>query len=376
MNELSSIGTSSITRRRRFVSSLGAAALALTCCASLVQAEQHFEQINLVSDVAGVAQIQDPALVNAWGLSSSATSPFWVSDNGTHVSTLYAVTNDASDNEHVVKQGLTVLIPGEGNVTGQLFNNSTGFHSNAFLFVSEDGTISGWRGALGTNAEVLTVRSNASYKGVALAGTTSGPLLLAANFAERTVDAYNSAMQLVAQYSDPNAPDDYAPFNVESVNGLIFVTYAKVGPDGDDVAGRGHGLIDVLDPATGNFHRFVTGSDAGGKLNEINSPWGIALAPDSFGSHAGELLVGNFGSGTIMTFDANGKFHGFLKGRHRGPISIDGLWALRVGNGGRGGDADAVYFTAGPDDENHGLFGSIYPEEKKHGHDEHGHEDR
>jgi len=369
MNEVSSIGTNSITRRRRFISLLGA--LSLACCATVVQAEEHFEQVNLVSDVAGAAQIHDPALVNAWGLSSSATSPFWVSDNGTRVSTLYAVTNDVSDNEHVVKQALTVLIPGEGNVTGQLFNNSTGFHSNVFLFVSEDGTVSGWRPALGTNAEILTVRSNASYKGVALVNTTNGPLLLAANFAEGTVDAYDSAMQLVAQYKDPHAPDDYAPFNVESVKDLIFVTYAKVGPDGDDVAGRGHGLIDVLDPLTGNFHRFATGSDAGGKLHEINSPWGIALAPDSFGAHAGELLVGNFGSGTVMTFDANGKFRGFLKGEHGGPISIDGLWALRVGNGGRGGDADAVYFTAGPDDENHGLFGSLYPEEKKHGHGRH-----
>jgi len=336
-----------------------------------VQAEGHFEQINLVSDVAGVAQIQDPALVNAWGLSSSPSSPFWVSDAGTHVSTLYAVTNDASDNEHVVKQALTVSIPGLGIVTGQLFNNTTGFNSNLFLFVSVDGVISGWRGALGTNAEILTVRSNAAYTGVTLAGTTNAPLLLAANFREGTVDVFNSAMQLVAQYRDPHAPDDYAPFNVQSVNDLIFVTYAKVGPDGRDLPGRGHGFIDVLNPANGHFHRFATGSDAGGKLHEISSPWGIALAPDSFGAHAGELLVGNFGSGTIMTFDANGKFRGFLKGEHDGAITIDGLWALRVGNGGRGGDADAVYFTAGPDHESHGLFGSLYPEEKKHGHKGH-----
>jgi uncharacterized protein (TIGR03118 family) len=351
--------------------------LALACICAPARADDHYQQINLVSDLPGVAQIQDTNLVNAWGLSSSSTSPFWVSDNGTGVSTLYAVTNDAADVEHVVKQGLTVTIPGEGNVTGQLFNNTTGFHSNAFLFVSEDGTISGWRGALGAAAEVLAVRTNAAYKGVTLAGTTNAPLLLAANFAEGTVDAYDGSMNLVAQLADTNAPDGYAPFNVQNVEGLIFVTFAKVGPTGDDVAGRGHGLIDVLNPSTGAFHRFVTGSDAGGRLREINSPWGVTLAPHNFGSHGGELLVGNFGSGTIMTFDAHGHFHGFLKGKHEGPITIDGLWALLVGNGGRGGDADAVYFTAGPDGESHGLFGSLYPVEKKkhHGHDDDGDDD-
>ncbi len=372
MKKHSVLSSTPAIRLRRLSLLLPTTLLALACLCSPARADDHYQQINLVSDLPGVAQIQDTNLVNAWGLSSSAASPFWVSDNGTGVSTLYAVTNDAADVEHVVKQGLTVTIPGEGNVTGQVFNNTTGFHSNVFLFVSEDGVISGWRGALGTAAEVLAVRTNASYKGVTLASTTNGPLLLAANFAEGTVDAYDSAMNLVAQFVDTHAPAKYAPFNVESMDGLIFVTFAKVGPDGDDVAGRGHGLIDVLNPTTGKFHRFVTGSDAGGKLHEINSPWGIALAPANFGKHAGELLVGNFGSGTIMTFDANGKFRGFLKGKHEGPISIDGLWALRVGNGGRGGDADAVYFSAGPGDESHGLFGSLYPVEKKkhHGHDD------
>src|SRR5689334_10885486 len=145
--------------------------------------EDRYVQENLVSDQEGVALTQDPDLVNAWGVSFNSSSPFWVSDNGTGKSTLYAVTNDTSGVLHVVKQGLIVQIPGEGNVTGQAFNSTgTGFRTNLFLFVSEDGTISGWRPALGTNAEVLVARSTAVYKGMTLATGPSGPVLLAANF--------------------------------------------------------------------------------------------------------------------------------------------------------------------------------------------------
>ena len=144
----------------------------------------HYKQVNLVSDLPGAAQLQDTNLVNAWGISFSATSPFWVSANETGRSVLYSVTNDALGTASVTKLGLEVTIPGEGNVTGQVFNDTSGFHSNAFLFVSEDGTISGWRGALGTTAETLATRTNAVYKGVTLATTASGPVLLAANFSE------------------------------------------------------------------------------------------------------------------------------------------------------------------------------------------------
>lgn len=331
----------------------------------------RYQQLNLVSDVPGAAVLHDPDLVNAWGLSFSATSPFWISDNGTGKSTLYAVTYDALGQVHVVKQALVVGIPGEGNPTGQLFNGAGLFHGDIFIFVSEDGTISGWRGALGTNAEVLVSRPTAVYKGVALAGTSHGPLLLAANFSEGTVDAYDTNLNAVVQFTDPDAPRGYAPFNVQSIGGTIFVTFAKQDEEGeDDVPGRGHGLIDVLNPETGTFHRFVTGKDAGGKLNEINSPWGLALAPSTFGEHADELLVGNFGSGTIMAFDANGEFRGLLEEDKHGPIAIEGLWGLTFGNGGNAGRPGTLYFTAGPDDENHGLFGSIdLVLRPDHGHD-------
>jgi len=319
-----------------------------------------YEQVNLVSDRPGVALLQDTNLVNAWGVSFSSASPFWISDNGTGKSTLYSVTNDSLGAPHISKLGLVVTIPGEGNPTGQVFNNVGGFNGDVFLFVSEDGTISGWRNALGTTAEVLTVRTGAVYKGVALANSSNGPLLLAANFSEGTLDAYSTNSTLVRQFSDPLTPTGYAPFNVQSVGGMIFVTFAKQDADKeDDVQGRGHGFIDSFDPKTGTFHRFATGSDAGGKLKDINSPWGVALAPSTFGKHPNQLLVGNFGSGTIMTFDPDGKFRGLLQDKEGEPIVIEGLWALKFGNGGQAGVPDTLYFTAGPDDESHGLFGGL-----------------
>ena len=328
----------------------------------------QYQQTNLVSDIAGLALLQDTNLVNAWGISFSATSPFWVSANGTGLSVLYAVTNDALGVAHVAKQSLEVTIPGEGTPTGQVFNNTGAFNGDVFIFASEDGVISGWRGALGTAAEILVHRSDAVYKGITLATTSSGPVLLAANFAEGTVDAYDTNLTLV-QYSDPDAPAGYAPFNVQSLDGMVFVTFAKQDSEKhDDVPGKGHGLIDVFDPQTGGFHRFATGSDAGGKLHAINSPWGMALAPGTFGKHGDELLVGNFGSGTIMAFEADGGFEGLLEDGHgKKPIVIDGLWGLAFGNGGRAGVPGTLYFSAGPDGESHGLFGSITPV-MKHGH--------
>ena len=330
-----------------------------------------YRQINLVSDLPGVALLQDTNLVNAWGVSFSPTSPFWVSANGTGKATLYSVTNDASGSPQVTKRSLEVSIPGEGNPTGQVFNNTTNFHGDLFIFVSEDGTISGWRNTLGTSAEVLTTRPTALYKGVTLVPTAGGPVLLAANFSEGTVDAYDGDLKLIGQLSDSRAPAGYAPFNVQSIEGLIFVTFAKQDADKhDDVPGPGHGLIDVLDLKRQRFHRFVTGSDAGGRLQAIDSPWGVALAPGRFGKHSDVLLVGNFGSGTIMAFNEHGGFEGFLESRPGEPVVIGGLWALTPGNGGSAGVHGTLYFTAGPDGESHGLFGSLEPVRGHERHDD------
>ena len=336
-----------------------AAALAITCVSAGARDDGHggrYRQMNLVSDLPGVAVVQDTNLVNAWGISFSGTSPFWVSANGRGKALLYSVTNDV-----VSKVGLEVSIPGEGNPTGQVFNNQGGLNGDIFIFASEDGTISGWRPALGSAAEVLTNRATAIYKGLALVTNGPAPMLLAANFGERTLDAYDLNANLIGQFSDSHAPSDYAPFNVQSLAGHVFVTFAKTSGGTDDVPGSGHGLIDIFNPSTQRFHRFATGSDAGGHLRQINSPWGLAIAPGGFGRHRDQLLVGNFGSGTIMSFEADGDFQGLLNGVNHHPIVIEGLWGLAFGNGGRAGVPGTLYFSAGPGEEGHGLFGSIDP---------------
>jgi len=340
--------------------------------------EVKYRQVNLVSDLPGVAVLQDTNLVNAWGISFGAPTPFWVSDNGTGLATLYSVTNDPTGMTHVDKQSLQVTIPGNGTPTGQVFNNVGGFHGDLFLFVSEDGTVSGWRGALGTTAETLVPGSPTNvYKGVTLVKTINGPMLLAANFRQGTVDAFDTNAALVGRFKDMKAPAGFAPFGIQAISNLVFVTFAMQDADKhDDVAGRGNGLIDILDPATGTFHRFATGSSAGGKVKDMNSPWGIALAPKSFVRSDAQLLVGNFGSGTIMTFDSSGNFQGNLQAEHGPALSIDGLWGLTFGNGTKAGDPQKLYFSAGPAGESHGLFGSLEP--VKHGHDggnDHGDDD-
>ncbi len=315
---------------------------------------QVYAQNNLVSDLPNTAQLQDPKLVNPWGVTFGGSGPFWVGDSGSGKATLYGVANGT---EVVTKQALEVTIPGAGRPTGVVANNTAGFNGDVFLFAGFDGVISGWRGALGTTAETLATRTIAIYTGVAVVTTSSGPLLLAANFAEGTLDAYSGAAPdtLVAQFTDSNAPTGYVPFNVQVVNGKVFVMFS---PHDE---GHGHGFIDTFNPETGAFDRFVTGSDAGGQLHDIDMPWGIAIAPNSFGRHGGELLIGNFGSGTIMAFDWNGEFRGLLKGVDNHPIENEHLWGLTFGNGGKAGSPDTLFFTAGLVAETHGLFGSLKP---------------
>lgn len=332
----------------------------------------RYKQTNLVSDQPGVALLQDVNLVNAWGVSFSPTSPFWVSANGSGLSTLYIVTNDTSGMVHVVKRSLEVAIPGDGTPTGQLFNNTDAFNKDLFIFASEDGTVSGWRPALGTTAETLVPASaTAVYKGITLATNASGPVLLVANFRAGTIDVFDGNLHPVGQFADSHAPAGYAPFNVQNIGRMVIVTFAKQDADKhDDVAGPGNGLIDVFNPMTGAFQRLATGTDAGGKLQEINSPWGVTVSPEGFGGHEDQLLVGNFGSGTIMSFDDHGRFRGLLRGVDAHALTIDGLWGLTFGNGGSGGSPSTLYFTAGPEGESHGLFGSIEPVKNR---GEHGH---
>jgi uncharacterized protein (TIGR03118 family) len=318
------------------------------------RSSERFEQNNLVSDLPNAARLQDTNLFNAWGVTFSGTGPFWVANNGSGKATLYAVTNDINGTEFVTKQGLEVRIPG-GKPTGVVSNNKSAFNGDAFLFATFDGIIAGWRSALGTTAETLATRPTAIYTGLTITTNSTGPVLLAANFAEGTVDVYGANSALVAQFTDASAPGDYRPFNVQIINNTVYVMFAR--PE----AGLGRGLIDVFDPETGSFRRFATGTEAGGNLGQISSPWGIALAPLTFGVHGGDLLVGNFGSGTIMSFGVDGKFHGLLKDVNGGPVEIERLWGLTFGNGGRAGNVETLFFAAGPFAETHGLFGSLTP---------------
>jgi uncharacterized protein (TIGR03118 family) len=317
-----------------------------------------FAATNLVTNDQGAnaATITDPALKNAWGISYGPTSPFWVSANGSGVSELYKVDPTTGIPTQL---GLTVAIPGDGSVTGQAFNgNPTAFNGNNFVFASEDGTISGWRGALGTTAETLQAGSLANvFKGVTLGTIGTDTYLYAANFRAGTIDVLKGtagAPNLTGTFTDPNLPAGYAPFNIQNLGGKLYVTYAL--PNAakhDDVAGAGHGFVSVFD-THGNFLGRV------GTASSLNSPWGMAIAPTSFGSFAGDLLVGNFGDGHINAFNlATDTFAGQLHGLDGNPLSIDGLWGLSVGNDHLAGSSQTLYFSAGPQGESNGLFGAI-----------------
>ncbi len=326
-------------------------------------ASQFYQQHNLVSDGAVPADLVDPALVNAWGLVASATSPWWVADNGTDLSTLYNGNTGA-------KVPLTVSVPSAP--TGTVFNGGAGFvvasgtaHGPArFIFATEDGTILGWNPGVATTSAVIAVDHSASgavYKGLAIVSTTAGDRLYASNFHAGTVDVFDASFNPVAGgFTDPALPVGYAPFGIRSLGGVIYVTYALQDADQhDDVAGPGHGFVDAFDVA-GNLLRRVASK------GRLNSPWGLAVAPADFGKFSGNLLVGNFGDGHINAFDldrsgGNGELQqrGQLHAADGRPIAIDGLWAIAFGNGAAAGPNDVLFFTAGPFGEEHGLFGKV-----------------
>src|SRR5882724_2642219 len=261
---------------------------------------RFYEQHNLVSDGAVSADLVDPALVNAWGLVASATSPWWVADNGTGLSTLYNGNTGA-------KVALTVSVPGAP--TGIVFNSGPSFVVASgttsgparFIFASEDGTISGWNPAVAATQAVVGVDNSAGgavYKGLAIASTAAGVRLYATNFHAGTVDVFDAAFHPVpGAFSDGALPSGYAPFGIRNLGGTIYVTYALQDADQeDDVAGVGHGFVDAFD-TQGNLLRRVA------SRGRLNSPWGLAVAPSDFGEFSGNLLIGNFGDGHINAFD-------------------------------------------------------------------------
>jgi uncharacterized protein (TIGR03118 family) len=335
----------------------------------------NFVQTSLVSDIPGLAANLDPNLVNPWGISASPTGPFWVSENGSGTSTLYDTQG--------TPQSLVVSIPTPGDPlgasgapTGQVFNNdpnggfvvsnASGSAPAVFLFATEDGTISGWSPRVdGTHAIIAVDNSSnpnidfgAVYKGLTIATDSNGQTLLyATNFSAATIDVFNDQFQQIrvpGGFHDSHIPFGFAPFNIRAIGDKLYVAYAMQDSDRhDDFAGPGNGFVDVF----GLDGTLQTRLVAHGPLN---SPFGLALAPANFGDFSNDLLVGNFGDGQINAFDPNtGAFLGTLNDTNGNPIVLDGLWALRFGNGGMGGDANKLYFTAGIQDEQHGLFGSL-----------------
>jgi len=332
----------------------GALLLALAWPAAAV----NFTPTGLVSDEPAEypAQVTDPGLVNAWGVAYSPTSPFWVASAGTSTSPIYAV-NPLT--QATSKQGLTVAIPG-GEVTGLVFNplGANAFNGNAFLFVATDGSVAGWRPALGTTAETLVLASPANaYTGAAF-GTVGGQgYLYAANLLNGSVDVYKgnaAAPGLSGSFADPSLPSGYAPFNVQTLGDSVFVTYAQQS-GGDEVVGAGLGVVNRFDLQGQFVERIATNGP-------LNAPWGVAIAPSSFGDMAGDLLVGNFGDGRINAYDPlTHAFLGQVSAADGQPLEIEGLWALTPGNDAQAGSSALLYYSAGPDDEEHGVFGVLRP---------------
>src|SRR5262245_1989672 len=335
---------------------------------------QFYAQHNLISDGNIPADITDANLVNAWGLDAGPTSPWWNSDNGTGKTTLYNVATGT------IVADFTVPGAGgaQGNPTGLVFNGGTGFVVNngvgspapaRFIFSSEDGTISAFKGA-----PIVTVVPNANapahgaiYRGLAIDSRTAGTMLYATDFHNGKVDIFDSsfhAVTIAGAFTDPTLPAHFAPFGIQNIDGTIYVTYAlQDGNAEDDVAGPGNGYVNAYD-TSGHFIRRVASA------GELNSPWGLALAPADFGRFSGDLLVGNFGNGRIHAFDpthltSTGEFDavGLMHSTAGKPIIIDGLWALQFGHGSTSSSANGtthtLFFTAGPNDEHNGLFGMM-----------------
>ncbi len=343
------------------------------------QALKEFRQVNLVgnNDEYAAPHI-DPALLNAWGLAFSPGGIAWIASQAGHVSTIY-------DNlGNTVRPPVNIPSPGGptgGNPTGIVFNTSTvGFVLDnklraSFLFVGVDGILSGWNSAAGNNA--LLIKNNvatSSYTGLAMAKWGNDDFLYAANFRTHKIDVWNSSFSPVSKsFTDPDLPSGYSPFNIQNIEGELFVTYAKVGADGRSEAGVSKGVVDIFNPDGSFVKRFAA-------RGLLNAPWGITKAPASFFADSDAsglenplengirqqnqpaILVGNFGDGRINAYSLEGRFLGQLKTEHK-VISIDELWALSFApSTATSIDPNRLYFTAGPDEEKDGLFGYIIKE--------------
>lgn len=337
-----------------------------------------FAQTNLIANKASFgAKLTDPNLTNAWGLAAGPSTPIWVSDNNSGLASVYS---GGMPGNETVSLDLTVPVPG-GNPTGQVFNSSTTAFpvggpagSSAKFIVDTDsvgksqspGEIAAWNGGASFVVEDSAkggpggkTPAHAVFKGLALATRPAvGPELFAADVANAKIDVFNKNFQLlrtVTEFRDPRIPAGYAPFNVQSMDGRLFVTYGKQNKAKTDVvAGAGLGFVDEYTVSGTLIHHLVSH----GPLDE---PWGLAIAPAGFGPFAGDLLVGNLGNGWINVWNpVTGRYHGWLATTSGKPVAINGLWGLQVGNSAFGG-ASSVVFSAGPNGYNNGLVGVLNP---------------
>jgi uncharacterized protein (TIGR03118 family) len=362
---------------------------------------QHYQQANLVSNVpvTPAAAVTDPNLQNAWGLVHGPGTPWWISNNAGGTSTLYNTSglnpaNPADQTPPPTLEPVTIVplnaaggLPGNGvkipnapsqpapgSPTAVMFNGSATDFLLApgapalFLFVTEDGTIQGWNPAVNITTAVIKVdhsqfpdkKNGAVYKGATIAQIGGKEYILAANFRSGKVDVFDSNFKQVhiseELFDNDQIPSDFAPFNVQGIGPNIYVTYAQQdGPKHDPVGGAGKGFVRVFDPQGKKLANLEHG-------DWFNAPWGIVLTPADFGAFSHTILVGNFRGGTIAAFNPlTGRFLGNVLNPGGATINIDGLWALAFGNGDASGPGSTLFFTAGPDNETNGLFGTLTP---------------
>ncbi|MBC9913876.1 TIGR03118 family protein [Chitinophaga varians] len=306
-----------------------------------------YKQTNLVADTLGFnASLIDPHLLNAWGIAVGPTGAFWISSNGDGSSVIY------DKNGVTLRPPVTIPSPGgkdPGTPTGQVFNSTTSFKGAHFIFATEDGTIVSWTSGNTGVIEANRSSFNAVYKGIALASDSGKNYIYATNFHNGTIDVFDSAYHYVSTkpFHDPAIPAGFAPFNIRNIEGVLFVTYAKQAPGGkDDQKGPGNGYVDLFRPNGTLIRRFAT-------QGTLNSPWGITQGCS--GMEDGVILIGNFGDGHINAYSEKGTYLGQLQ-KGNGPVIIDGLWALESNVPSA---PNQLFFTAGPDDESHGLFGYL-----------------
>jgi uncharacterized protein (TIGR03118 family) len=331
-----------------------------------------FSQSNLISDIPGLASITDPKLVNPWGISVTPNNPFWFADARTGISSVY---DDAKGTEPLaVTIRSSVSEPSTPpSPTGTVFNGTEGFavseHGQSgpslFLFATLQGTIAGWNPDVDLGHAIVAVDNGGTpgvgpvYTGLTLASSFQGTFLYAANFRAGTIDVFDPDFKPVHMnggFADPNLPPGFAPFNVQEIDGSLFVTYTRENSGRyDQGTAAGDGYIDVFDASGVLTQRLVSGGP-------LDAPWGVTLSPDSFGAFSHDLLVGNFADGHINAFDpASGAFLGTLSDTAGEPVVIPNLWALSVVNNSSKADPDGLYVTAGIGNEHHGLVAELQP---------------